>query len=655
ERTYDALHRLLSIHYPSDASEDVHYAYDQPASQSGCAGSYAIGHLSRMTDPSGNTTYCYDARGKVVAEQRNISGITYALAYAWTPAERLASLTYPSGVTVAYQRDADGQATTITEQGPHDAAPVTVVSHVARLPFGPASRIAFGADGKLAQTRTYDTNYRGTAVQGLGLNLRVQRDAIGNIVALRTHRHQYQPDERYGYDTLQRLTDVTGPWGFLEQHYAYNTTGDRTSKATPDDGLVRYDYQPGSHRLAAINRGLGWSWGGWNPFCRWNQHYCQRSGEVLTDANGNITQMPHDGATLSLAYGANNRLTQVATSHGESATYLYNGLGQRVESVTMNPDQSRDFIYDGTQLLAERTAGSDDARAYIWLGHTLIASLDTTPSATTVHYVATDFLGTPRRVTTTSGNTVWSWHYAGNPFGETPPQGSYAFNLRFPGQYHDALTGTNYNIHRDYSPAQGRYVESDPLGLAAGMDTYVYVGNDPLVRVDPQGRLWITAIIGAVSGGIAGYEAGGWQGAIAGGAVGGVVGFFAPQLSAAAGTAVGGGVAGMFAATGTTVGLGALAGGGATVLGNGIHNMASPCKKEWDDGLGFGMTLGGMAPLMSGEAFAAGAGEAVIGETTSNVFSGITGVFGVAGEALDPGASHGLMPAGSENNCACQK
>jgi RHS repeat-associated protein len=59
--------------------------------------------------------------------------------------------------------------------------------------------------------------------------------------------------------------------------------------------------------------------------------------------------------------------------------------------------------------------------------------------------------------------------------------------LRFPGQYFDRETNLAYNMMRDYDPAIGRYVESDPIGLKGGLNTYTYVRLDPLGRVDPTG------------------------------------------------------------------------------------------------------------------------------------------------------------------------
>jgi RHS repeat-associated protein len=64
---------------------------------------------------------------------------------------------------------------------------------------------------------------------------------------------------------------------------------------------------------------------------------------------------------------------------------------------------------------------------------------------------------------------------------------SFVYNPRFPGQYFDAETGLNYNYQRDYDPATGRYVESDPIGLHSGINTFAYAGVSPLMLIDPLG------------------------------------------------------------------------------------------------------------------------------------------------------------------------
>jgi RHS repeat-associated protein len=101
-------------------------------------------------------------------------------------------------------------------------------------------------------------------------------------------------------------------------------------------------------------------------------------------------------------------------------------------------------------------------------------------------------LNTPRLVADSTGTTVWRWDQQ-EPFGNNPadenPSGLGAFDLplRLPGQRYDKETNLAYNMARDYDPAIGRYIQSDPIGLRGGINTYNYVGGSPLILVDPYG------------------------------------------------------------------------------------------------------------------------------------------------------------------------
>jgi RHS repeat-associated protein len=69
-----------------------------------------------------------------------------------------------------------------------------------------------------------------------------------------------------------------------------------------------------------------------------------------------------------------------------------------------------------------------------------------------------------------------------------------ASRLWFAGQRYDSATGLNYNMHRDYSSSDGRYLESDIVGLAGGISTYAYVSSQPTQWNDPLGLAQVGGI-----------------------------------------------------------------------------------------------------------------------------------------------------------------
>lgn len=144
----------------------------------------------------------------------------------------------------------------------------------------------------------------------------------------------------------------------------------------------------------------------------------------------------------------------------------------------------------GTYLVLARVTDSAGAVA-----DTAPRQMTFQPAAptTTIYYIHPDQLGTPRAITRASDNqVVWRWDNT-EAFGNSPPNespsglGSFTYNLRFPGQYYDAETGTHYNYFRDYDPSIGRYVESDPIGRLGGLNTYGYVRATPLTSRDVFG------------------------------------------------------------------------------------------------------------------------------------------------------------------------
>jgi RHS repeat-associated protein len=112
----------------------------------------------------------------------------------------------------------------------------------------------------------------------------------------------------------------------------------------------------------------------------------------------------------------------------------------------------------------------------------------------------------------------------------------FALNARSPGQYEDAETGWHYNRFRDYAPANGRYLQPDPLGFNNTLNIYSFADSDPINHYDPTGRGALGFAIGGTIGGALGTAIGGTAGGL-GGAVGG-------GLATAGGGTIPGGIAG---------------------------------------------------------------------------------------------------------------
>ncbi|MCL4778377.1 MAG: RHS repeat-associated core domain-containing protein [Gammaproteobacteria bacterium] len=153
--------------------------------------------------------------------------------------------------------------------------------------------------------------------------------------------------------------------------------------------------------------------------------------------------------------------------------------GRSLELVSGNASRTEsDWVWLDGQPVAQFTDSYDAAGTY---------------QGTTVTYLYADHLGTPR--IGTDENKAMTWRYQSDAFGVGTPSGTASVRLRLPGQIDLGILGVRYNYYRDYDPQVGRYVESDPIGLKAGVNTYSYVGGNPVSRKDPIG-LMCTAGLG---------------------------------------------------------------------------------------------------------------------------------------------------------------
>ncbi len=483
--TYDALNRVTKALYADGTSST--YQYDQ--------GQNGIGHLTRMVDPAGVTTWTYDIHGRVTSKAQTTNGLNLVTRMGYDVAGRLVSMTYPSGKTVSVKYDAAGQVSGLS------LGNTALISNVAYRPFGPAQSWRQGNNATFARSFDADGRITGIAMGGLG-TVTYTYDAAGRISG---ETETGQPGQAFGYDELDRLTGYTS--GTAQTAYTYDADGNRLTLASSITGTAdRYGFTAANNRLQSVTEAV-------TVLDRKGKPSTSTSTSPFTyDATGNTTS---DGTHL-FTYDARGRMSSVTTAMDQdhrrfdddrreqrkATVYGVNGLGERVIKQKANDHDRDDFhkndgilyVYDASDhLLGEYDGRGHAVEETVYLGNLPVAVIkddgdhDWDDHNGNVFYIAPDNLGASHVIADTRGRKVWSWTHA--PFGDTQPISSngFSYDQRFPGQVADAESGLSNNVLRDYNPAIGRYVQSDPAGLYAGVNTYAYVGNNPLWAVDPLG------------------------------------------------------------------------------------------------------------------------------------------------------------------------
>lgn len=278
-------------------------------------------------------------------------------------------------------------------------------------------------------------------------------DAVGN----RTGHSRVLGD--WGYDANNRLTDK----GLLLDavSYDYDEAGNLIRKT--EIGQVRQYGYDAQNRLIEVRDGSGnlMARYGYDPFDRriWKEQYRDRSGQVLAQARRSYYLYADEGL--------------IAESRQDIALDANESVSASAEPAIASQYGPRPDAKFTTGMLFVKTKNSngDDTIAYY-------------------HH---DHLDTPIQATDKQGNVVWSAQY--NVFGRatittpgaSPDQPTISSALRLPGQIEDEETGLYYNWHRYYEPGLGRYIQSDPIGLAGGINTYAYVDGNPIRYIDPLG------------------------------------------------------------------------------------------------------------------------------------------------------------------------
>ncbi len=205
------------------------------------------------------------------------------------------------------------------------------------------------------------------------------------------------------------------------------------------------------------------------------------------DANGNLTG---DGAR-TYVWNARNQLAQIKNAAGAVlASFGYDALGRR-HSKTVNGVASG-YLYDGANIAQELIGvNASNANAANVRANYLSGGVDEVfaqwsgsgAGARTTTYL-TDALGSVVRLTDAAGNKLVDYTY--DPYGATTADAANANPFQYTGRENDG-NGLYYYRARYYAPGLGRFISSDPIGLAGGINMYAYVGGNPVSLSDPLG------------------------------------------------------------------------------------------------------------------------------------------------------------------------
>ncbi|MCH5258800.1 MAG: RHS repeat-associated core domain-containing protein [Lachnospiraceae bacterium] len=533
EYRYDALDNLTAVIRKGDGEEEQTTEYLRDV----------FGQVETMRDAMGKEEHFrYDALGRMV-QKTDRDG--YVTSYSHAPDGRVEKVLYGDGRGVALTYDAlrrlimveDWLGTTRIERD-HAGRPLSVTDHQGRTVsygwgiHGERERITY-PDGREV-TYLYDEKLRLSAMElpEEGGRISYRYDELGRPVEKRMPdglRTQWQYDAdgrlgglthedkegildswRYGYDRMGNRTAITRRRRGLEGEsgnygYGYDALG-RLALVTREGEVLRsYAYDAFGNRV-----GMEEHTGGRRTAYRYDR--CNRlTGRVRTadgmeqtrlyryDNRGNLTGEEEDGRTIhGYRYGALGRLESAWDGDGTEASYLYNGLGQRMGKETAGVRE--DYLIDMTRAyhnLLECREG-DRCRTFYWDRN--VAAMEEEG----LHWYLQDELGSPVRVNgypEEGGYLTYGYDEFGedlsrdfeeagipNPYeeqGEGQPFG-------YTGYRYDRTGGTYFAQAREYQPETGRFMAEDVIkgngAYPETLNSYAYCMGNPMSFVDLNGR-----------------------------------------------------------------------------------------------------------------------------------------------------------------------
>jgi RHS repeat-associated protein len=474
---YDALNRPTTKSY-NDGTPAVAYFYDGQSLPLGAPSfdrGYSTGALVATTygGTSAGTYRGYDAARRIVRQYQQTDAVNYLVEASYFANSSLQNETYPSVPgygdrrVVSYTNDGAGRTASLSSNATSFAAGASVAS------MGYASHNAL-------MTETYGNNL----VHAIAYNNRLQANEI-------------------------KLGTSGNPTSILDLTYNYGTTSNNGSlqSASYTGGGLSYTQTFGYdslNRLTTSQENSGASWSQTNSYDRYSNRSIVGGGLSFDASTNRITGWSYDAAgnllndgVHSYTYDAENKVKTVDAA----SAYVYDGEGRRVKKLV---GENMRFVYSmGGQLVAEFDGSNGMLKKEYVYGGSLQATID---AANGTQYTTPDTLGSPRVVTNASGAVVSRHDYL--PFGVELGVGAggrtagMGFGVvdgnrkKFTSKERDNETGLDYFEARYYASTQGRFTSVDPENYQAMRDlsdpqswnAYAYVNNNPLLRVDPDGK-----------------------------------------------------------------------------------------------------------------------------------------------------------------------